>query len=82
MKLTYDPRHNVAYMRLREPSTEVQTLRISEELFIDIAPDGSVYGFEFLNANEQLRSADGGQFVLIDSIHGTKHSFPLPPAAE
>ncbi len=82
MKLTYDPSHNVAYMRLREPSTEVQTLRISEELLIDIAPDGSVYGLEFLNANDQLRSADGGDFVLIDSLLGTKQSLHLPPAAE
>ena len=82
MKLTYDPRHNVAYMRLREPTTSVESLRISDELLIDIAPDGSVYGLEFLNANEQLRSADGGDLVFVDPIHGTKHSFPLPPAAE
>ena len=82
MKLTYDPRNNVAYMRLREPATELQTLRISDELLIDIAPDGSVYGFEFLNANEQLRSADGGEFVLIDSLLGTKQPLHLPSAAE
>ena len=82
MKLTYDPRHNVAYMRLREPATELQTLRISEELLIDIAPDGSVYGIEFLNANEQMRGADGGELVLIDSLLGTTQSLQLPPAAE
>ena len=82
MKLTYDPRHNVAYIRLRESGTDIQTLRISEELLIDIAPDGSVYGFEFLNANEQLRSTDGGNLVVVDSVHGTKQSLVLPPAAE
>ena len=82
MKVTYDPRHNVAYIRLREPTTEVQTILISEELLIDIAPDGAVYGIEFLNANEQMRGADDGQLVLVDDARGTKQSLPLPPAAE
>jgi len=30
---------------------------VSDELNVDIAPDGSVYGIELLNANEQLRAA-------------------------
>jgi hypothetical protein len=31
-----------------------------------VAPDGSVYGIELLNANEQLRAADDGRLVLIE----------------
>ena len=54
MKLTYDPRHNVAYIRLREEGAEVRTVQVSDELNIDLAPDGTVYGIELLNANEQL----------------------------
>jgi uncharacterized protein YuzE len=56
MKLTYDPRYNIAYIRFHEKTAQVQTIRISDELNIDIAPDGTVYGIELLNANEQLRS--------------------------
>ena len=82
MKLTYDPLHNVAYIRLREKTVDVETLRISDEMFVDITPDGRVYGIEFLNANEQIRSADNGAFVLVDDIRGTQQSLPLPPAAE
>ena len=82
MKLTYDARHNVAYIRLREKTEDVETLKISDELFVDITPDGRVYGIEFLNANEQIRSADNGEFVLIDDIRGTQQSLRLPPAAE
>jgi len=37
MKTTYDPRMNVAYIRLREQSAEVETLRISNERPIDLA---------------------------------------------
>ncbi|HXM41846.1 MAG TPA: DUF2283 domain-containing protein [Bryobacteraceae bacterium] len=54
MELTYDPRHNIAYIRLREKSGEVDTLRISDELNIDLAPDGSIYGIELMNANAQF----------------------------
>jgi uncharacterized protein YuzE len=54
MKVTYAPRHNVAYIRLRDAGAEVRTVRVSDELTIDLAPDGTVYGIELLNANEQL----------------------------
>ncbi len=54
MKLTYDPRYNIAYLRLHEKTAEVETIRISDELNVDIAPDGTVYGIELLNANEQI----------------------------
>jgi uncharacterized protein YuzE len=47
MQLTYDPRHNIAYIRLREKSDEVETLRISDELNIDLAPDGAVMGSSY-----------------------------------
>jgi uncharacterized protein YuzE len=66
MKLTYDRSRNIAYLRLRPKGTEVETIRVSDEMNIDIAPDGSVYGIELLNANEQLQAADGGKLVLVD----------------
>jgi uncharacterized protein YuzE len=67
MKLNYDPRHNVAYIRLREKAAGVETIRISDELNVDLAPDGTVYGIELLNANEQLRAADDGRLVVVEA---------------
>jgi uncharacterized protein YuzE len=64
MQLTYDPRHNIAYIRLREKSDEVETLRISDELNIDLAPDGAVYGIELLNASAQLYGSEGASLVV------------------
>jgi uncharacterized protein YuzE len=80
MKLTYDPKRNVAYFRIREPAGEVDTIRISDDLFLDLMPDGSVCGIEFLNANEQLSAADDGQIVVIDPRNGEEHRLPLPQA--
>jgi uncharacterized protein YuzE len=54
MKLTYDPRYNIAYIRFRAKGAEVDTIRVGDELNVDLAPDGTVYGIELLNANEQL----------------------------
>jgi uncharacterized protein YuzE len=51
MRLTDDPKHNVAYLRLPETTERVETVRVSDELNVDVAPDGTVYGVEFLNAN-------------------------------
>ena len=64
MHLTYHPARNVAYLRLRDPAgQQVETIRLSDEVNVDLAPDGSVYGIELLNANAQL-TADGGRVVL------------------
>jgi len=43
MQLTYDPRYNIAYIRLRSKSSEVESIKISDELIVDIA------AYEFLN---------------------------------
>ncbi|MSO92414.1 MAG: DUF2283 domain-containing protein [Rhodospirillales bacterium] len=78
MHLTYDARHNVAYLRLREKTEHMQTVRVSDELNVDIAPDGTVYGVEFLNANAQLKD-DGGRLVYRDESSGEQReiSFSL-----
>lgn len=72
MRLSYDPRYNVAYIRLQEKRGQVETIKISDELNIDIAPDGSIYGMELLNANEQLRKEDKGKLIVINEATGTK----------
>ena len=77
MKLTYDPRLNVAYIRLREKSGQVETISVSEELNIDLAPDGTIYGIELLNANEQLRAGDGGRIVVVDEARGEERALAL-----
>jgi uncharacterized protein YuzE len=66
MKLTYDPRYNIAYLRFQEKTTQVETIHLSDELNVDIAPDGTVFGIEMLNANEQLKAADGGNLVVVN----------------
>ncbi len=80
MKLTYDPRHNIAYLRFQEKRTEVEAIRLSDELVVDMAPDGTVYGIELLNANEQLRREDAGRFLLVNEVTGQRAELLLAAA--
>lgn len=63
MKLSYDPAANIAYLRFHEKPATVTTLKISDELNIDITLDGTVYGIELLNANARL-AEDHGHLVV------------------
>ncbi|MEW6086830.1 MAG: DUF2283 domain-containing protein [bacterium] len=77
MKLTYDPKYNIAYLRLYEKSIEAQTIKISDELNIDLAPDGTIYGIELLNANEQLRREDKGKLLVVNESTGEETEVSL-----
>jgi len=74
MKLTYDSKYNVAYLRLHEKTDQVTTIKVSDEMNVDMAPDGTVYGIELLNANEQLAEDHG---ALIIESEGRRHEVPL-----
>ena len=77
MQLSYDPTHNIAYLRLQERTSQVETIHISDSVNIDVAPDGTVYGIELLNANEQLRRADAGKLVIINEALGNRQEVSL-----
>jgi len=70
MQLTYDPECNIAYIRLRKKTAKVTTQVISDELNIDIGPDGNIYGIELLNANEQLGTSRTDNIVVENRSSG------------
>jgi len=77
VQLTYDPRYNIAYLRLRDKTAEVETLHISDSLNVDIAPDGTVYGIELLNANEQLLGVEGRALEVINEASQQRQTVRL-----
>lgn len=74
MKLSYDQKINIAYLRIHEKVGEVTTIKLSDEMNIDLAPDGTVYGIEFLNANKQLIEDRG---ALVVELGGQRHEIKL-----
>jgi uncharacterized protein YuzE len=77
MKLTYDPRYNIAYIRFEEKRTDVESIRVSDELVVDMTPDGKIYGIELLNAGEQLRREDGGKLLVVNEATGQREELSL-----
>jgi uncharacterized protein YuzE len=75
MDITYDPRYNIAYIRFRRKAAGLKTLQVSDEMNIDIAPDGKVYGIELLNAREQL--IKGKKISFLDESTGKARELPL-----
>lgn len=76
VRLTYDPEYNIAHLRFRERPATVDTIRLSDEINVDIAPNGAVCGIELLNANSQFKAADDGRLVVVDQT-GETHSLSL-----
>ncbi|MBU1262277.1 DUF2283 domain-containing protein [bacterium] len=77
MRFTYDSHYNIAYIRFQEKKGEIETVRLSEELIVDMASDGTIYGIELLNANDQLRREDGGNLIVINEVTGKQVELSL-----
>ncbi len=77
MKFSYDPRYNVGYIRFKNRKSDAESIKLSDELVIDLAPDGTVYGIELLNANDQMQRDDTGEFRVINEETGEETKFAL-----
>ncbi|MBK7126668.1 MAG: DUF2283 domain-containing protein [Dehalococcoidia bacterium] len=77
MKLSYDPRYNVAYISLREGAAQVESVTVGEDLAIDVDAEGRVVGIEFLNANVQLKGEGTGQLLVVNEADGQTTALPL-----
>jgi uncharacterized protein YuzE len=44
---------------------------------VDIAPDGTVYGIELLNANEQLQRENVEGLIVVNEATGEQMQLPL-----
>lgn len=78
MRLSYDSRYNVAYLRFKDKLAEVESVKIGEALVVDLSPDGTIYGLELLNANEQLRGMEAGRLIVTNEATGKIAEVSLP----
>ena len=76
MEITYDRRHNIAYIRFQDMMVGVKTT-VFEDANVDLAPDGSLYGVELMNANEQL----GDRLIIVNQETGEQIEVPLRKAS-
>ena len=73
MRLTYD----LAYLGFQEKTAQVETLRLTDQLNVDVAPDGTIYGIEMLNAKPQLGAEECGKLVIVNEALAERQEIPL-----
>ncbi len=76
MKLSFDPKHNIAYITVKDHPQNVTTIRLSDDVNIDLAADGTLYGIELLNANTQL-AGNGSVLAIVNEATGEKASVKI-----
>ena len=54
MKISYDPHVDAAYIRFKDGKFHVTTHRLTEDVAVNYAPDGSIVGIEVLDASKYL----------------------------
>jgi uncharacterized protein YuzE len=68
MKITYDPQVNAAYIRFKAGRFQVTTHRLTEDVAVNYAPDGTVVGIEVLDASKYLMKHRRPQ-VELENLH-------------
>ncbi len=64
MKISYDPEVDALYIRLVEGEAECRTLRLNEEIALNIGPGEILVGIEVLDARQVLGKGELPQVVL------------------
>ncbi len=78
MQVEYDIKYNIGYIKFKEKPEKVTSLKISEELVVDMASDGTIYGIELLNLKDQLFADKATELVLYNENTGSKKGVALP----
>jgi len=68
MKIKYDPEVDAAYISFKKGPTEVTTMRLSEDIAIDLGPDEELMGIEILDASRHLGFEKGKPAIELENI--------------
>ena len=77
MKLTHDPKANIAYIQFREREGDLETIKVTSDLFVDIDETGQVCGIELLDANAQLVSGHDGKLLYVNPLNGNSQELKV-----
>jgi uncharacterized protein YuzE len=64
MRISYDPDVDALYIRLIEGDCECRTLRLNDDIALNIGPDEVLVGIEILDAKEVLGKGELPKVVL------------------
>ena len=73
MKISYDPEADAVYITLMEGKYECRTLRLTEEIALNIGPGEILVGVEILDATEVLGDGKLPE-VVLENLQATMAS--------
>ena len=68
MKLRYDPEVDALYITFKAEPTEVTTIRLSEDVVVDLGPGDEVVGIEVLDASQHLNFDPKSPRVMLENL--------------
>jgi uncharacterized protein YuzE len=66
MKITYDPDVDAAYIYFKKGKGQVTTIRLNEDIAIDLGPEEEIQGIEILSAAKHLGPAVSGRRLKVE----------------
>lgn len=68
MKIKYDPEVDAAYISFKSGPTQVTTLRLTEDVAIDLGPFEEIVGIEVLEASKHLDFDKSKPKVVLENL--------------
>jgi len=68
MKIKYDPQVDAAYISFKRGPTQVTTIRVTEDLAIDLGPNEEIIGIEILDASEHLGLSKEKPVIELENL--------------
>jgi uncharacterized protein YuzE len=59
MRITYDPEVDAAYIYFKKGRGQVTTVRLNEDIAVDMGPNEEIWGIEVLSASKHFGSRKG-----------------------
>lgn len=68
MKLKYDPKVDALYISFKPGPTQVTTIRLTEDVAVDLGPGEEIAGIEILSASEHLDILKNKPKVTLENL--------------
>jgi len=68
MKIKYDPKVDVAYISFKKGPTQVTTVRLNEDVAVDLGPHEEIVGIEVLDASRHLGIDQAQPSVELENL--------------
>jgi uncharacterized protein YuzE len=68
MKIKYDPQVDAAYISFKKGPTQVTTIRVTEDLAIDLGPNEEIVGIEILDASDHLGLSKDKPVIELENL--------------